>query len=117
MAKADPRIADRWRTDIALWRSSGLSLAAFCRSRDLNLSRFYRWRNILDDLDWPAATRTRPAACSVLRAHSRDPRCRRRGDASLPSGILLRVPPADAQQLAHVVRALRATDSALKQGT
>ena len=54
MAVTDPRIAERWRTTFATWRSSGLSVAAFCRSRDLNLSSFYRWRKILDDLNRPA---------------------------------------------------------------
>lgn len=41
------------------WRRSGLSVAAFCRSRHLNLSSFYRWRKHFDNLDRPSATRPR----------------------------------------------------------
>ena len=111
MAVHDPRIAERWRTTFATWRSSGLSVAVFCRSRDLNLSSFYRWRKILDDLDRPASTRPRSEP---------DPRpvpsfvpVRVIPDAVveviLPSGIQLRVPlSADAPQLARLVRALGA---------
>jgi hypothetical protein len=59
MSVPDPRIVERWRTTFAMWRSSGLSVAAFCRSRELNLSSFYRGRKILDDIDRPSATRPR----------------------------------------------------------
>ena len=111
MAVADPHIAERWRTDFATWRSSGLSVAAFCRSRELNLSSFYRWRKILDDLDRPAATRPRSEP-DPLPVPSFVP-VRVIPDAVveviLPSGLQLRVPlSADALQLARLVRALGA---------
>ena len=109
MTVRDPRIVERWRTTFVMWRSSGLSVAVFCRSRDINLSSFYRWRKILDDLGRPAATRPRP-----------DPQppqsfvpVRVIPDAVveviLPSGLHLRVPlSADVQQLARLVLALGA---------
>ena len=111
MAVADPRIAQRWRKTFAMWRSSGLSVAAFCRSRELNLSSFYRWRKILDELDRPSATRSRsqpdPLPCPSFVPVRVIP------DAVVevifPSGVQLRVPlSADAPQLARLVRALGA---------
>jgi transposase len=110
MAVPDPRLAERWRTDFATWRSSGLSVAAFCRSRALNLSSFYRWRKILD-LDRPAATRPRsepdplPVQSFVPVRVIPDPVV----EVILPSGVQLRVPlSADAPQLARLVQALGA---------
>ena len=105
MAVHDPRIVERWRTTIAAWRSSGRSVAAFCRSRDLNKSGFYRWRTILDELDGSAPTSPRSPSFVPVRVIP---------DAvvevCLPSGLQLRVPlSADAQQLARLVLALGAT--------
>jgi len=48
MSVRDPLVLERWRAIFATWRSSGLSVAAFCRSRALNTSSFYCWRNICD---------------------------------------------------------------------
>ncbi len=42
MKVSDPPVQERWRTTFAAWRRSGLSVAAFCRSRHLNRSSFYR---------------------------------------------------------------------------
>ncbi|MEO2089341.1 MAG: hypothetical protein ABGY75_07575 [Gemmataceae bacterium] len=111
MTVADLRLAERWRTAFATWRRSGLSVAAFCRSRDLNLSSFYRWRKILDDHDRPATTRPRSEP-DPLPVQSFVP-VRVIPDAVveviLPSGLQLRVPlSADAPQLARLVRALGA---------
>ena len=111
MSEPDPRIVERWRTTIAMWRSSGLSVAAFCRSRDLNLSSFYRWRKILDNVDRPAAARPRSEPDS-LPCPSFVP-VRVIPDAVveviLRSGVQLRAPlSADAPQLARLVRALGA---------
>ncbi len=110
MAVPDPRIVERWRTAFALWRSSGLSVAAFCRSRDLNLSSFYRWRKILDDLDPPTETRPRsePDSCPSFVPVRVIPDTV--VEVVLPSGVQLRVPlSADARQLACLVLALGAS--------
>ena len=111
MAVPDTHLVERWRKTFAMWRSSDLSVAAFCRSRDLNLSSFYRWRKILDDLDRPSTTRPRSEP-DPLPIPSFVP-VRVIPDAVveviLPSGIQLRVPlSADALQLARLVRALGA---------
>lgn len=103
MANRDPLILKRWQSIFATWRSSGLSVAAFCRSRELNLSSFYRWRKILDDLDPSPASGPSPSFVPV----------RVVPDAVvvviLPSGLRLRVPlGADAGQVARLVLALGA---------
>lgn len=112
MSVPDPRLVERWRTTFAMWRSSGLSVAEFCRSRDLNLSTFYRWRKILDDLDRPATTRPRsepdPRPCSSFVPVRVIPDAV--VEVTLPSGVQLRVPlSADAPQLARLVLALGAS--------
>lgn len=107
MSVSDPLAQERWRTTFAAWRTSGLSVAAFCRSRHLNLSSFYRWRKILDDLDRPTATRPDPRPSSFVPVRViPDPVV----EVLLPSGLQLRVPlSADAPQLARLVRALGGT--------
>ena len=112
MTVPDPLTQQRWRTIFATWRSSGLSVAVFCRSRHLNLSSFYRWRKILDHLDQPAATRprsqpdARPSQSFVPVRVVPDTVV----EVLLPSGLQLRVPlSADAPQLARLVLALGAT--------
>ena len=112
MAVPDTHLVERWRTTFAMWRSSGLSVAAFCRSCDLNLSSFYRWRKILDDLDRPSTTRPRSEP-DPLPIPSFVP-VRVIPDAVveviLPSGVQLRVPlSANVPQLARLVLALGAT--------
>jgi hypothetical protein len=107
----DPRILERWRTIFATWQTSGLSVTAFCRSRDLNLSSFYRWRNILDALDRSSATRPRPPA-KPQPSPSFVP-VRVVPDAVveviLASGLRLRVPlAAEAGPVARLVHALEA---------
>lgn len=37
-----------WRELIAAQRSSGLSVSAFCREREVSAASFFRWRRILD---------------------------------------------------------------------
>ncbi len=111
MSVPDPRIVERWRTAFATWRSSGLSVAAFCRSRELNLSSFYRWRKILNDLDRPSATRPRSQPDPVPPQSFVPVRVIPDAvvEVILPSGLQLRVPlSADARQLARLVLALGA---------
>jgi len=112
MANHAAHRVERWRTIIADWRSSGLSVTAFCRSRNLNKAGFHRWRTILDELDHSSTTppptpdepKPSPPSFVPLRVIP---------DAVveviLPSGLQLRVPlSADAQQLARLVLALGA---------
>ena len=111
MAVLDPLTRERWQTIFATWRSSGLSVVAFCRSRELNLSSFYRWRKILDDFDRPSTTRPRsqaeqPPFNSFVRVRVVPDAV---VEVILPSGVQLRVPlAADAGQIARLVLALGA---------
>ena len=106
MSAHDPRILHRWRAIFAEHRRSGLSIVAFCQSRTINKSGFYRWRNILEPLDLPGAEptpafvplRVVPEAVAVPVV-----------EVILPSGIRLRVPlGSDASQVASLARALGA---------
>lgn len=101
MATHAPRRIECWQSIFATWRSSGLSVAAFCRSRELNPSSFYRWRKILDDLDPSPASGPSPSFVPV--------RVIPDGVVAviLPAGLRLRVPlGADAGQVARLVLAL-----------
>ena len=103
MSVHDPLTLERWRTIFATWRSSGLSVAAFCRSRSLNMSSFYRWRKIIDDLG--RALEPRPAQSFVPVRVVPDPIV----EVILPTGVQLRVPlAAEAGQVARLVHALGA---------
>lgn len=109
MAGHNPRFLDRWRTIISDWRTSGLSVSAFCRSRKLNLSGFHRWRNILADLGRSSTTLTRSQAEQKSSPSFVPVRVVPDTvvELILPSGLQLRVPlSADAQQLARLVLAL-----------
>ena len=103
MSVHDPLTLERWRTIFATWRSSGLSVAAFCRSRSLNMSSFYRWRKIIDDLG--RALEPRPAQSFVPVRVVPDTIV----ELILPTGVQLRVPlAADAGQVARLAHALGA---------
>ncbi len=58
----DPLKEQRWRQLIADWKTSGLSRAAFCRSRQLSVNTFDFWRRELVKRDAPSASRTLPTA-------------------------------------------------------
>ncbi len=45
----------QWRRWIALWQTSGLSVAAFCARHDLAPASFYAWRRTLQRRDAPPA--------------------------------------------------------------
>ena len=111
MAVHDPRIVERWRMIVADWRRSGLGVAAFCRSRQVNKSGFHRWRNILNQIDQsvttpaPAPNPTPSATTFVPLRVIPDTIV----EVILPSGLQLRVPlAADVRQLARLVLALGA---------
>ena len=105
MAQHDPDALARWRTVLATWRSSGLTITAFCRSHAITVSNFYRWRNILEQLDpspLPSTDATVPPAFVPVRVIP-DTLI----EVILPSGVQLRVPlGADAQQVARLAQAL-----------
>ena len=126
MAVHDPRIVERWRRIVTEWRRSRLSVAAFCRLRQIHKSGFHRWRTILDHLDRSSASpasSARPAAKTSPKPHHRShpkPKPIRTDslvpvrvvpdgivEIVLPSGLQLRLPlSADPDQLARLVKAV-----------
>ena len=104
MAVHDPLTLQRWRTIFAEHRRSGLTIVDFCQAWTINKSGFFRWRNILGQLDHTdpkpvpsfVPLRVVPEAVAVV-------------EVILPSGIQLRVPlAADASQVARLALALGA---------
>jgi len=45
----DQHKEQHWRQWIGAWRTSGLSVRAFCERRSLSEAHFYRWRRILQE--------------------------------------------------------------------
>lgn len=43
-----PDLKQEWTDEIADWRASGLSIAAWCRQHDQNYHRFLYWRRRLE---------------------------------------------------------------------
>ena len=53
-----------WRQALADWQGSGLSVSAFCQTRQLQPQSFFRWRKLLAQRDRPAtAAADAPADC------------------------------------------------------
>jgi hypothetical protein len=52
----DPGKERLWRSRLRQWRSSGLSVAEFCRQQSLSSANFHAWRRIVAqrDLEWTA---------------------------------------------------------------
>jgi len=99
----DPLVRKCWRTIFATWRSSVLSVAAFRRSRSLNTSSFYRWRNIFDDLDRTPESRAPQYFVPVRVVPDTTV------EVIFQAGFQLRVPlAANASQVARLVHALGA---------
>jgi hypothetical protein len=104
MAVHDSIALRRWRVILADHRRSGLTITAFCRSRKLCKSNFFRWRNILEPLDPPAAEPKPAPAFVPLRVVPEAV-----AEVILPSGLRFRVPlGADALQVARLAVALGA---------
>ena len=102
MPVLDPNAAERWRATFAAWRGSGLNALAFCRSRSINTSSCYRWRNLFEPLDPPEA---KPSPTFVPLQVVPEAVV----EVRLPSGIRLRVPlGSDVSQVARLARALGA---------
>lgn len=51
----DGQKARQWRRWVREWRASGLTVRAFCASRELSEPSFYAWRRELSERDGAAA--------------------------------------------------------------
>ncbi len=88
---------ERWRTIVADQARSGLSVAEFCRRRDLAPVSFYQWRRKLQDAaeserSFVPLTLTGAVAVSI----------------ELPCGAVVRVAPGDDTSLTRVLMLLLA---------
>ena len=102
-----------WRRVLEEHRSSGLSIAKFCRERKLSEGSFYNWRNkmaseackegsIVSRSSAPSSSR--PLFVSVPLAESATPVGH--FEVQLPNGIRVSVPPQfDGGDLASVLQA------------
>jgi transposase-like protein len=131
----DPKLEQYWRSTVAKWITSGLTIRDFCRKHRLSEPSFYSWRRELAARDGTPVARpvTTPKPTASTRrssTRSRPPRpTPRRSSASAPrpsfvalrvvadaplelvlrSGLVVRVPPGyDAGHLRTVVAALEA---------
>jgi transposase-like protein len=90
-------VAERWRTIIAEQARSGLSVAEFCRRRELTQVSFYPWCRKLQNAEACKAsfipvTLTGTVPVSI----------------ELPCGAVVRVPPEDDQALTRILTLLLA---------
>lgn len=82
-----------WESVVSEWRASGESQASFCRSRKLDLKRFYYWKSRLNDSEQSSFVAIGPgAACVELIA---------------PNGVRVCLPAeVSAERISEVARCL-----------
>jgi transposase-like protein len=98
----DERKEQQWRRWIAQWRSSGLSVAAFCARHGLASASFYAWRRTLQCRDAPPAPFV-PVRLAEDAAAPASPL-----EVVLPAGCVVRVAPGfDAATLRQLLAVLR----------
>ena len=93
-------VSDReayWRGLIDEQSSSGESIAAFCRRRDLSQASFYSWRKRLRESEGPQFVPVSVIGCSEL-------------EVQFPCGVTMRV-PRDHELVRCVVDVLRDRES------
>lgn len=69
----DVRKEQQWRERFRQWRSSGLTVRAFCEERRLSQPSFYAWRRVLAERDAEAAVFVPVEIVSELPAVARAP--------------------------------------------
>lgn len=103
-----------WRDVVARFRTSGLSVRAFCRREKLQESAFYFWRRTLADRDGKLATKPRPTSKRATRPAFLPVAIRSASGGSgltleLPSGGVLRFNESmPVERVAALIRALEA---------
>ena len=99
----DEQKEQQWRRWIALWQSSGLTVAAFCARHGLAPASFYAWRRTL-----PARAAQKVSLVPVQVVADAAPPASRPLEVVLADGRLVRVPsgfdPAALRQVLAVLR-------------
>jgi hypothetical protein len=101
----DPARERFWRQTLAAWRSSGLSVRAFCGRRGLAETAFYYWRTELRHRDGertPPPTPSPPAFVPVTVV----PASTDAIEVRCPSGHVVTVPNADGETLRQLFAVL-----------
>ena len=82
------RSTEQWRTLLAAFAGSGLTVDAFCRQNDLCASSFHRWRQALAV---PTRKALMPAAQFIELSPASAPAPRWQFELDLGDGIVLRM--------------------------
>lgn len=99
-----PSTAERWRGLLRRQAESGLSVAEFCRRRDVSEASFYQWRKRLRTVPLPAELGTGQSSpgpflpLSVVGAAGIE--------IELPCGAMVRIPAGEQRTLEQVITLL-----------
>lgn len=99
----DPERERSWRTTMAAWQASGLSIRAFCGQRRLAETAFHHWRRELRQRDAKPLARS---AVSPFVPLTVIPAATLAVEIRCPSGHVVTVPAADVGLLRHLFAAL-----------
>jgi hypothetical protein len=119
MRKADPMLANLWRSRIQRQKTSGQSIAAFCFQEGVSVAAFYSWRRKLAQTPSrePSPSKRRSAKAEFLPVHIRqEPPTPHVVEVELPNHIILRLaanaPPKLARRLLRDAAELGLTQEA-----
>lgn len=111
MAQRDPKRLHFWRTTLEEWKHSRQSVSAFCRSRSLTKSIFYRWQRILSEEFPPPVLPVPPSLAPIATPAFVPVRvvAEPMAEVVLPGGLVVRLPlAAESQAVTRLVAAVRA---------
>jgi transposase-like protein len=103
MGRKQNRGAERlWRSRLARYRKSGLTVAEFCRSEGVSNPSFYQWRKRLDEDSQSKRARQSKASSKSHRSRPFVPvRVSSTAwvEVEFPNGVRIRVPAENAEAL------------------
>ena len=112
MAKGqrNPVLERQWRERVASWRSSGLTVRAFCLRHGVRETAFHFWKRELRARDGASATSPKPTFVPVTILPNAGPQTPSVGPVEVrcPSGHVVILPSCDGSSLANLFAALTA---------
>ena len=99
-----PSAVERWRGLLRQQAESGLSVAEFCRRRDVSEASFYQWRKRLRVEPLTAEALSRPASAGAFLPLSVVGTAG--VEVELPCGAMVRIPAGDQRTLEQVITLL-----------
>lgn len=102
----NPAVWKQWRERLRRFKSSGLTVAAYCRAEGVSTARFYQWRKTFGDRSVSndqrkEPTSQRPAFVPVVPTSLTSIVI-----VTLANGIRVELPAADHALVGHVVQAV-----------